>query len=75
VETLGTKSGLGRLNKQAFSIVKNGKKSACCTRRKHTPAFKARVARAALREDNIMSELYKQFELNPNQISECKSEK
>ena len=45
------------------------RKSARRTRRTHTPAFKARVALAGLREDKTMAELCKQIELHPDQIS------
>ncbi len=48
------------------------KKSARRTRRTHTPAFKAQVALATLREDKTLTELCRQFELHPNQIVDWK---
>ena len=48
------------------------KKSARSTRRTHTPAFKARVALAALRVDKSMALLCHQFELHFNPSTDCK---
>ncbi len=50
------------------------KKSARRTQRTHTPAFKAKVALAAFREDKTMTELCDQFELQANQITEWKKQ-
>ena len=50
----------------------NKKPSGRRTRRYHSPAFKAKVALAALREDKAMAELCQQFELHPTQINDWK---
>ena len=50
----------------------NKKSSGRRSRRSHNPAFKAKVALAALREDKTMAELCKEFELHPTQINDWK---
>ncbi len=50
----------------------NKKSSGRRSRRSHGPAFKAKVALAALREDKTMADLCKEFELHPTQINEWK---
>jgi len=43
-------------------------------RRNNSPAFKAKVALAALKGDGRRSELATQFDLNPNQIKQWKDQ-
>jgi len=43
-------------------------------RRNHTPAFKAKVALAALKNDRTMTQLAEQFDVHPNQIATWKDQ-
>jgi len=44
------------------------------TRRKHSPAFKAKVALAAIRGGRTLAELAQQFDVHPNQIQDWKQQ-
>jgi transposase len=44
------------------------------TRRNHSPAFKAKVALAALKGDHTLAELAKRFDIHQNQISAWKEQ-
>jgi|SRR5271156_6050595 transposase len=44
------------------------------TRRNHTPAFKAKVALAALKGEKTLAELAQFFDVHPNQITNWKSQ-
>ena len=43
-------------------------------RRNHTPAFKAKVALAAIKGDKTLSDLAQQFDVHPNQITQWKAQ-
>ncbi len=43
-------------------------------RRTHSPAFKAKVALAALKGDKTLAELAQQFDVHPNQITTWKAQ-
>ena len=43
-------------------------------RRNHTPAFKAKVALAAIKGEKTLADLAQQFDVHPNQITQWKSQ-
>ena len=43
-------------------------------RRNHTPAFKSKVALAAIKGDRTVAELAQQFDVHPNQITQWKNQ-
>jgi transposase len=43
-------------------------------RRNHTPAFKAKVALAAVQGDRTIAQLAEQFDVHPNQITAWKAQ-
>ena len=44
-------------------------------RRNHTPAFKAKVALAAIKEDRTLAQLAEQFDVHPNQVASWKAQR
>src|SRR5271154_2859403 len=44
------------------------------TRRNHTPAFKAKVALAAIKGERTLAELAQQFDVHPNQITQWRGQ-
>jgi transposase-like protein len=44
------------------------------SRRTHSPAFKAKVALAAIKGDKTLADLAQQFDVHPNQITAWKSQ-
>ena len=43
-------------------------------RRNHTPAFKAKVALAAIKGEKTLADLAQQFDVHPNQITHWKAQ-
>jgi transposase len=43
-------------------------------RRNHAPAFKAKVALAAIKGEKTLAELAQQFDIHPNQITQWKAQ-
>ena len=43
-------------------------------RRNHNPAFKAKVALAAIKGEKTLAELAQQFDVHPNQITQWRSQ-
>ena len=43
-------------------------------RRNHTPAFKAKVALAAIKGDRTLAQLAEQFDVHPNQVTSWKAQ-
>jgi transposase len=44
------------------------------TRRNHSPAFKAKVALAAVKGDRTLAQLAEQFDVHPNQVTSWKAQ-
>jgi transposase-like protein len=50
------------------------KKNRLRKKRTHTAVFKAKVARAAIKEDKTITQLASEFELHPSQVNQWKRE-
>jgi transposase len=57
----------------AMAVLKGSKSMARRKRRNHSPAFKVQVALAAMKGDRTLAELAQQYDIDPNQITDCKS--
>ena len=44
------------------------------TRRNHSPAFKAKVALAAVKGDRTLAQIAEQFDVHPNQVTSWKAQ-
>jgi transposase len=53
---------------------KSGAQMTTRARRNHTPAFKAKVALAAIKGEKTLAELAQQFDVHPNQITQWRSQ-
>ena len=63
-------------NKQCagFSVRESGETMSRRPRRNHTPAFKAKVALAAVKGEMTLAQLAEHFDVHPNQITQWKGQ-
>lgn len=59
-----------------IGMIAEGEESTMTRRpgRNHSPAFKAKVALAAIRGEKTLAELAEQFDVHPNQITQWRSQ-
>jgi len=78
-----TRGGLAKLDSEIGGFfLPDGSQDGCETgaemskrpRRNHSPAFKAKVALAAVMGENTLAELAQQFDVHPNQITTWRSQ-
>jgi len=71
------RAGSENLNRGISGVSADRSQNGCQTgetiskrpRRNHSPAFKAKVALAAVKDENTLTELTQQFDVHPNQIT------